>query len=204
MMWCTRDTKGGSITVLLTSCLTGLDKSILQIKTKIVNCHTADSEPFKWEVNSTVILPLQHSLGACMPWQCMHVLAVAHAFPGSSTCLLFLCVNCIYITPKQLTKVSLEHRYGRSPNRLLKVCYVPASSAVLIAFFSSQLLLRPLTVLMKQTRQPVHTIKQSIYLDVYGLESKTRHCVIWAKVNWPNVIKLTCNGNVSWSKCHNW
>jgi hypothetical protein len=38
------NTEGGSITVPLTSCLTGLDKSILQIKTNIVNCH-ADSKP---------------------------------------------------------------------------------------------------------------------------------------------------------------
>jgi hypothetical protein len=37
--------------------LTGLDKSILQIKTKIVSCHTADSKPVKQEVNGTVILP---------------------------------------------------------------------------------------------------------------------------------------------------
>jgi hypothetical protein len=51
------NTKGGSITVPLTSCLTGLDKSALQIKTKIVSCHTADSKPVKQEVNSTVILP---------------------------------------------------------------------------------------------------------------------------------------------------
>jgi len=55
------NTKGGSITgritVLLTSCLTGLDKSALQIKTKIFSCHTADSKPVKQEVNSTVILP---------------------------------------------------------------------------------------------------------------------------------------------------
>jgi hypothetical protein len=29
----------------------------LQIKTKIVSCHTADSEPVTQEVNSTVILP---------------------------------------------------------------------------------------------------------------------------------------------------
>jgi len=29
----------------------------LQIKTKIVNCHTADSKPVKQEVNGTVILP---------------------------------------------------------------------------------------------------------------------------------------------------
>jgi hypothetical protein len=51
------NTKGGSITVLLTSCLTGLDYSVLQMKTKIVSSHTADSKPVKQEVNSTVILP---------------------------------------------------------------------------------------------------------------------------------------------------
>jgi len=52
-------------------------------------------------------------------------------------------------------------------NRLLNVCYVPATSASLnklLSFF----LLRLLTVLMKQTRQEVHAVKQSIYLDVYG------------------------------------
>jgi hypothetical protein len=47
----------GSITVLLTSCLTGLDYSVLQIKTKNVSCHTADSKQVKQEVNSTVTLP---------------------------------------------------------------------------------------------------------------------------------------------------
>ncbi len=51
------NTKGGSITELLTSCLTGLDQSDLQIKTKNVSCHTADSQPVKQEVNGTVILP---------------------------------------------------------------------------------------------------------------------------------------------------
>ncbi len=49
--------KGGSITVPLTSCQTGLDQSVLQIKTKIVSCNTADSKPVEQEVNSTVILP---------------------------------------------------------------------------------------------------------------------------------------------------
>ncbi len=48
---------GGSITVLLTSCLTGLDQSALLIKTKIVGTHTADSKPVKQDVNGTVILP---------------------------------------------------------------------------------------------------------------------------------------------------
>jgi hypothetical protein len=51
------NTKGGSITVPLTSCLAGLDWSVLQIKTKIVTCHMPDSKPVKQEVNGTVILP---------------------------------------------------------------------------------------------------------------------------------------------------
>jgi hypothetical protein len=51
------NTKWGSITVLLTSCLTSLDLSFMQIKTKIFSCHTADSNPVKQEVNGTVVLP---------------------------------------------------------------------------------------------------------------------------------------------------
>jgi hypothetical protein len=51
------NTKGGSITVPLTSCLAGLDKSVLQIKTKSVSHHTANSKPVKQEVNGTMILP---------------------------------------------------------------------------------------------------------------------------------------------------
>ncbi len=50
-------------------------------------------------------------------------------------------------------------------NRLLKVCYVPATNAGLNRLL---FLLQPLTVLMKQTRQAICTVKQSIYLDVYG------------------------------------
>ncbi len=56
-------------------------------------------------------------------------------------------------------------------NRLLKFCYVPATRAGLprVSFFFSFLflLLWPLTVLMKQTRQMVCAVKQSIFLDVY-------------------------------------
>jgi hypothetical protein len=48
------NTKGGSITV--TSCLTSMDWSLLQINTKNFRCHTAYSKPVKQEVNSTVIL----------------------------------------------------------------------------------------------------------------------------------------------------
>ncbi len=46
-------------------------------------------------------------------------------------------------------------------NRLLKVCYVLATCAGLPRLL---FLLWPLTVLMKQTRQAVHAIKQSILL----------------------------------------
>jgi hypothetical protein len=31
--------------------------AVLQVETKIVSCHTADSKPVKQEVNGTVILP---------------------------------------------------------------------------------------------------------------------------------------------------
>ena len=60
------NTKGGRITVLLASCLTGLDKLVVQIKTKIVSCHTGYSKPVKQEVNGTVILPLIVFPGACV------------------------------------------------------------------------------------------------------------------------------------------
>jgi len=63
------NTKGGSITVLLTSCLTGLDKSVLQIKTNIVSSHTADSKPVKQEVNGTVISPFS------IPWLRLQMLS---------------------------------------------------------------------------------------------------------------------------------
>jgi hypothetical protein len=51
------NTKGGSIIVPLTSYFTSLDLYVLQIKTKIVSCHTADFKPVKQEVNGTLILP---------------------------------------------------------------------------------------------------------------------------------------------------
>ncbi len=47
------NTKG----VPVTFCLSGLDWYVLQITTKIVSSHTADSKAVKQEVNGTVILP---------------------------------------------------------------------------------------------------------------------------------------------------
>ncbi len=46
-------------------------------------------------------------------------------------------------------------------NRLLKVCYVPATSTRLPRLL---FLLLPLTVLIKQTRQAIHAVRQSILL----------------------------------------
>jgi hypothetical protein len=71
----------------------------------------------------------------CLPWlgQCNWIGSICVAFPKVQS----------------LTK------------RLLKVCYMPATSAGL----SRLLFLRwPLTVLMKQTRQVVCTLKQSLLL----------------------------------------
>ncbi len=54
-------------------------------------------------------------------------------------------------------------------NRLLKVCYVPAISTTFLAFFLF-FLLWVLAVLMKQTRQAVCAIKQSILLRCLWLK----------------------------------
>jgi hypothetical protein len=62
------------------------------------------------------------------------------------------------------------HRYQKSQNRLLKVCYVPATSAHLPRHLF--LLLRPLTALIKQTRQYV-LLSSLYYLDVYELPTAT-------------------------------
>ncbi len=66
------------------------------------------------------------------------------------------------------TAKALHHRYQKTKNRFLKVCYVPASSTrppgLLFSFF-----VWPLTLLMIQTRQVGCTIKQSIFLDFYAL-----------------------------------
>jgi hypothetical protein len=60
----------------------------------------------------------------------------------------------------------------RRKNRLPKFFYVPATSA---AHNRLLFLLRPFTVLMKQTRQAVCAVKQSIFLDVY--ESTLFRCL---------------------------
>jgi len=56
------NTKGGSITVPLTSCLTGLESAVWQLTVFVFICKTGSSKQVKQEVNGTVILPLKYSL----------------------------------------------------------------------------------------------------------------------------------------------
>ncbi len=53
----TGNTKGGSITVPLTCCLTGLESAVLQLTIFVFICKTDEFKPVKQEVNSTVLLP---------------------------------------------------------------------------------------------------------------------------------------------------
>ncbi len=60
------------------------------------------------------------------------------------------------------------NRYRKSPNRLCKVCYAPTTSAVLLGFFSSLIAAAINSTNEANKAQPVHVVKQSIYLDVYA------------------------------------
>jgi hypothetical protein len=51
------NTKRGSITVVLISCLTGLESAIWQLPIFVFISKTSQSKPVKQEVNGTVILP---------------------------------------------------------------------------------------------------------------------------------------------------
>ncbi len=53
----TGTTKGGSIIVPMTSCLTGLESAVWQLPIFVFICKTDYSKSFKQEVNHTVILP---------------------------------------------------------------------------------------------------------------------------------------------------
>jgi hypothetical protein len=90
----------------------------------------------------------------------------------------------------------LVHWYWKSLNRLLKVCNVPTTSAVLIAFFSS-FWLQPLAVLMKQTRQLVNAVMQSIYLDVYSLVSHVNPSC-WEPLCWMSLCWLSWRPQNDW------
>jgi hypothetical protein len=52
-----RNTKGRSITVPFTSCLTGLESAVRPLTFFVIICKTDLSKPVKQEVNGSVILP---------------------------------------------------------------------------------------------------------------------------------------------------
>jgi hypothetical protein len=88
-----------------------------------------------------------------------HYFLQVPAAAGFEPSILESCVNSFTTVPTVAGLVPID--IGSLQNRLLKVCYVPATSASLPRLL---FLLRPLTVLMKQTRQVVCDIKQSILL----------------------------------------
>ncbi len=67
------NTKGGSITVQLTSCLTGFQSAVWQLTIFVFICKSDISKPVKQEVNGTVLPPLlflnEPSLSASVPWK---------------------------------------------------------------------------------------------------------------------------------------
>jgi len=81
-------------------------------------------------------------------------------------------LNVIMLSVVMLNVVMLSVKFNillctlisKRKNRLLKFCYVPATSAAHNRLLFFLFLLRPFTVLMKKTR----AVKQSIFLDVYG------------------------------------
>jgi hypothetical protein len=64
--------------------------------------------------------------------------------------------------------VRLNHRYRKRKIDCSRFVMCPLLAPGFQGFFFS-FLLRPLTVLLKQTRQGVRSIKHLYYLDVYGL-----------------------------------
>jgi hypothetical protein len=68
--------KGGSIIVVLTSCLTGLELAVWQLKFFVFICKTDSSKQVKQEVNCTVILP-----PLVFPALVLHSSAGSWAFP---------------------------------------------------------------------------------------------------------------------------
>jgi hypothetical protein len=80
-------------------------------------------------------------------------------------CYVYRCISIIMSVVRTIDIKSLQ-------NRLLKFCYVPATSASLPRLL---FLLQPLTALMKQARQVVCAVKQTILLRC--LWSELMFCV---------------------------
>jgi hypothetical protein len=96
---------------LLTSCLTGFDQPDLQIKTKNVSCHTADSKPVKQEqeVHIQWYFPLQYSM--------LNSLCVCSVFVGEKrfyfifTWVAFIWVNIVWTSKLSCQGLGLIRNY---------------------------------------------------------------------------------------------
>ncbi len=138
-----RNTKGGSITVPLTSWLTILDWSVLQIKTKIVCCHTADSKPVRQEVNGTVILPP-------LVYPAASLKVLAHAlFKNIRLALRCLkenlmgCTRVTFIHSFDLTKQKRDWVFNSRSGRMSAIqflCYVAKRTLLKLKTFGKPLL----------------------------------------------------------------
>jgi len=118
------NTKGGSITVPLTSCLTGMDLFVLHIKTRIASCHTADSKPVKHEVNGTLILP------PFIPW--------VYNYPFGCSCSWALCHACMQSLSSQTFPCRPNGATHIHLSNIDCLCFVmcPLLAPLVIGFFS--------------------------------------------------------------------
>ncbi len=80
------NSKGGSITIPLNSCLTGLELAVWQLTIFVFICKTDQSKSLKQEVNTTVILP-----PLVFPAQTLD--SAVKAYQGKHSSLLVTLVN---------------------------------------------------------------------------------------------------------------
>ncbi len=132
---------------------------------------------FCWKYQFCYWVPLTY-------WQLkqVHLFTCPTCLP-QPTCLVYASYQCscfVYVSFCELTcleqSTSLRYLWSKAiyvlllsiidieKNRLLKVCYVPTTRDASCKAF----LLRPFTVLTRQTRQAVRAIEQSISLYVYA------------------------------------
>ncbi len=104
-------------------------------------------------------------LGATFSIEMVRVSMITIIILNTTFIIILLSVVMLNLVVLRVNIIDIESL----KNRLLKVCYVPATSARLPKLL---FLLQPLTVLMKQTRQAVQSVKR--YLDVYGQYSESR------------------------------
>ncbi len=90
-----RNTKGGSNTVPLTSCLAGLESVVWLLTIFVFICKTEYSKPVKQKVNGTVILP--PSVFPALSWWTLYL------FCSTSTMIFRIIQMMIKLLPSNLT-----------------------------------------------------------------------------------------------------